>query len=209
MGLGFGFTMSILIGPAFFLLLQLSIDQGLRAAFNFATGIIASDIVIFSLAALGISALGEGPLLTEIFELGGGILLVVFAFSLLRKKPPPPPDAATMKQNVKKLSSHNLWLRGFMLNTLNPAAFLYWIAVNTAATSLVGNSFPRFLVLLLSVMLVIFGTDLGKAYAAKALKKYLTPTFLLWFNRASGIILLFFGLFHFYKGYMLYLENHA
>ncbi|MDZ4840188.1 MAG: LysE family translocator [Bacteroidota bacterium] len=206
-GAGYGLAMSILIGPVFFLLIQISIEKGFFPAMSFAFGIVSSDIIIFTLAWAGIAALGSGELLTEIFELAGGALLFFFGIILVIKKAEEPPTPASIHDKIEH-DHRKLWIRGLAVNSLNPGAYIYWISVNTASTKIIGDSRLMFGVMLVACMGMIFGTDLLKAIAANSLQHLMTKKFMVWFNRVSGIILIVFGIIHFYKGLTMFLANY-
>ncbi|MBC7413047.1 MAG: LysE family transporter, partial [Bacteroidia bacterium] len=54
-GIVLGIILSFLIGPVFFLLLKLSMEQGQRQAAIFDIGVIASDVIVILLAYFGLS----------------------------------------------------------------------------------------------------------------------------------------------------------
>ncbi|MBL4642294.1 MAG: LysE family transporter, partial [Flavobacteriaceae bacterium] len=72
-----GFFLSFMIGPVFFMLIQTSILKGARAAIVFNTGVILGDIVFIIIAYLGsrrlLEQIKDDP---RLFYIGGLILIV-------------------------------------------------------------------------------------------------------------------------------------
>lgn len=56
-GIGLGLFISILIGPVFFILINVSIKEGFRSAMYLDIGILLSDAVCILLSYLGMAAL--------------------------------------------------------------------------------------------------------------------------------------------------------
>ena len=60
-GILLGLLLSVLIGPVFFLLIELSLKEGLRSAVFMDIGIILSDAACILVAYFGMAALLENP----------------------------------------------------------------------------------------------------------------------------------------------------
>ena len=85
------------------------------------------------------------------------------------------------------------YVSGFLINTLNPAAFLFWVAT-VSAVSVEFSAQTRYIfIFFLVCMSFVFGTDVLKAFLAGKVKNIVTPKFLLWLHRISGTILLAVG----------------
>ncbi|MDR0364706.1 MAG: LysE family transporter [Bacteroidales bacterium] len=81
-----GVTLSLMVGPALFMLIQTSLHRGFRYGINFAVGIFLSDALALFLAWFGVSRLlGEDPRNNLWFGLIGGIVLILFGAYLFMK----------------------------------------------------------------------------------------------------------------------------
>ena len=85
-GIGLGLGLAIVVGPAFFSLLQTSIDKGFRSAARLAFGIFVSDIFLVAIAFLGAASILGKPMVKEIVGLvGGGVLIGIGAHTFLHR----------------------------------------------------------------------------------------------------------------------------
>ena len=84
-----------------------------------------------------------------------------------------------------------LALSGYLMNTLNPAIFLFWL---TASTTLINHTLEQKLVIFLICLGVVFSTDIAKVMLAGKIRKKLTPHNIHIINRVNGLILIGFGI---------------
>ena len=116
----FGFFLSFMIGPVFFMLIQTSILKGARAAIMFNVGVILGDIAFIVIAYLGsrhlLEKIKDDPRLFFI----GGLILVIYGmityFDKSNKK------EAEVKPLIEIPISNNylkLLFKGFFLNFIN------------------------------------------------------------------------------------------
>lgn len=190
-GLSLGFVLALLVGPVFFMLLDISIKKGFRHAFFLSLGVVASDaffilISVFSSSVLNLITDNKTPV-----GIVGGSLLIGFGLSFLLKKP-------HIKSDELILTKHNGagWIeimKGFSMNVLNPFVPLFWIGV---AAGLSAEKFDstHTIVFYSSALLTIFSTDLMKAWFAFRLKRFLNPGILRKFQILSGTGLIIFGI---------------
>ena len=82
----FGFFLSFMIGPVFFMLIQTSILKGARAAIAFNLGVILGDVAFIVIAYFGsrhlLERIKDDP---RLFFIGGLILIVYGAITYLDK----------------------------------------------------------------------------------------------------------------------------
>jgi threonine/homoserine/homoserine lactone efflux protein len=191
-----GLILSIMLGPAFFMLLETSIKKGVRAALALDAGVLFSDIVYIGIAYFfynEVSSITEGENQGWLQVVGGAILIVFGLLTALK----------TPKDNVKAdfiEKVHNprdywfLFLKGFVLNVVNPMVIFYWFGVITIATAKIGSDASVdvffFIVIILSTF---FSIDLLKIFGAKKLRPFITPFVLKQLNRFTGSILVIFG----------------
>ncbi len=202
-GIVTGFILSIMIGPAFFVLLETSIRKGVRSAIAFDIGVLFSDFIYILIAYVFYSQVasltGEGKN-NENAKMVGGILFIIYGFVTFFKKlkAPQVDDEGNIIQNQKDYFL--LFLKGFLLNFANPFVIFYWFSVMTLAskqsqsTISGGDSTP--IMYFIAVMLItFFSFDLLKIIGAKKLRPLVTDNLLKAFNQLTGIVFLGFGLF--------------
>ena len=81
-----GLTLSMMFGPAFFTLLQTSLERGFKAAVRLAFGIFLSDTLLVAISFLGASRVFTDPEASKIIGLIGGAILVFIGIYTFRKK---------------------------------------------------------------------------------------------------------------------------
>ena len=75
LGLGYGLGLAFLPGPAFFKLIQTSLEKGFKPAAFIAAGIAVSDFIYVVLVYSGISSIIENDTFKFSLGAGGGCLL--------------------------------------------------------------------------------------------------------------------------------------
>jgi len=197
-GLIFGLLLSVSLGPIFIALTQTSIEKGILPGLAVGSGIWISDflfIFIFYNFIKTIKRTVESE--TFIFWMGisGAVVLLLFGIVLLVRKP-------ELNYDHLKLSMKNyfgFWLKGFLVNTVNPFTFIFWMGV--ISTYIIGRDIDgtQSLILLGTILTVIILSDTGKVYLAHFLKKWLTHNHIKWVANISGVILILFGCFLAYQ----------
>lgn len=191
-GIGMGLALSILAGPLLFALVQSSLERGLRAGLAVGLGIWVSDLLFIAASYLGLSWLvrvAQSAAFEEALGTGGGLFLIAVGAATIFKTAPGPESRPLMAERLGGLGS--MWLKGFLINTINPFTVFFWISV---ATGLLMEEGGESWLFYLGVMLTIVVTDSFKVVAAKAIRPYLKPGNLLLVRRISGLALLGFGL---------------
>jgi threonine/homoserine/homoserine lactone efflux protein len=194
-GLFFGFTLTIMVGPIFFSLIQTGLERGLRMGMAMCMGIFTSDLLFIVAVYFGVSRVVE---MTEIagFEIwtgiiGGVILLLIGILTLLKNTG----DMKTIRNKKNTSASYLLnFTKGFLINTINPFTFFFWISVMTAIVLKEGYSPQSALQFFIGVMSVIIVSDILKVALAKYISKKLKSHHMLWLSRISGCALIIFGI---------------
>jgi threonine/homoserine/homoserine lactone efflux protein len=83
-----------------------------------------------------------------------------------------------------------LFFKGLGINFLNPSVFLIWFGAVPAVAAGFEGKMDLVLTFFASTLVSYFVIDLGKIYAARKLKRFLTPKAITAFHRISGIIFL-------------------
>lgn len=192
-GIVLGLTLSLMIGPLLFAIVQAGLVGGFRAGAAIGAGIWVSDALFALLTYYGTSALASFTALPNFrlwAGLVGGLLLVSFGIGSLLKRPAQAPSLSAI------LPAPNLWLyavRGFLINTVNPFTVFFWIGIGSgviATRQAGGGDALRFFGGMLCTLAI---ADLLKAWGAKGLRQWLTPRHLRWVQQAIGVLLIVFG----------------
>lgn len=184
-----GFGLAFLVGPAFFALLQASIDYGFKVSVAIAAGVVCSDGLLMAFSYLTMNQLTNLPgFSTGLSVLGGIVLIVSGLTTIFKKKPGKEPIHFSIKDAGK------LFAKGFAINTFNPFPWMFWLSTS----ALVANSYGNYegavpFVFFLASAITVFGTDVLKAWIAQFLLRFLTPKILGYFQWVSGICLTGFG----------------
>ena len=202
-GLLLGLILSISIGPVIFAILKQSLTNGHKAGYAFVAGVSLSDLSILFVCNIftGLFTL----VLTHkasIALAGAGFLFLMGCYTIFFKKI----NVVQIDgENEKTMRLHDylgVLIAGFLMNTLNPSVFLFWLAWTAAIGSDAAESQnPNMHKMLVfgTCLLFVLISDLAKVYLAKKLRPNLTEKTLHWINRAAGIIILIFSAVLFYS----------
>ena len=184
-----GLTLSILVGPVFFILIQTSITKGVRAALILDIGVVLSDIFYIAIAFFSskqlLQDLEDTP---SLFLIGGAVIFVYGLQSAIKKDHIEYEDIS-----IKKTDIFGLILKGFFLNVINIGVLVFWLgAMVIAGHRLNFDTFDTsiYFITVISTYLII---DLIKIALAKEFKKNLTDQLLNKIKRTIGFILMGFG----------------
>ncbi len=191
-GILFGLTLSILLGPIFIALTQSSIEKGYKAGLSVGMGIWVSDLLFIVLTYEFIHRITH-IVNGEYFQLSmgiiGGLVLIGFGiYSLFSKV------KEISKSEISGAKSYlQFFIKGFLVNTVNPFTFIFWISVIT--TYVLGRNINglQSVEFLGAILFVIICTDSLKVFLAQLLRKKLQPIHLQWINRIAGAALAVFG----------------
>ncbi len=193
-GIQLGFVLAILVGPLLVALIQAALEQGTRAGLMVSIGIWVSDLLYILGVYFGLSYLDQAvqwPHFETVATLAGAI--VVGITGLLTIFTPPPRLDFTQQDSGKPRpieGPFKLWLKGFLINTVNPFPIFFWGAVVMKGIVLEEAYTPAQAGLLFgAIMGVIVFTDSLKVVLAKAIRHHLKPHHLVWVRRISGLIL--------------------
>ena len=195
------------LGPAFFTLVQTSINRGFKSALMFALGVAANDIIMIILCIMtSVQVVIEGN--QFYFGLAAGVVLILYGVFTYSNKA----NSGNMEKNIdermpvadKNTSGLTYMMKGFALNILNPFVWLFWLAtVALVSGQMNGNrvSVGLFFVITIGIS---FMCDTLKAYGAAALKRFFNPRRIIVMNKMTGIILMLFGVFFIVKTIWLF-----
>lgn len=202
-GILLGLSLSFLIGPLLFAIVEAGIGQGFRAGVSVAAGIWASDFLYVLVVFFGVDAL-EAVVALPNFKIWAGItgsiLLIAFGMGSIWKvrsrkhrsidnKEAQHPEVGPLNKNYQWW-----WLRGFLLNTINPGTLFFWLGITSAVVVPSGWSRPEMAVFFGGMLATLILTDTLKAWAAKKVRKFLTPTHTQQIQVGIGLLMILFGL---------------
>lgn len=192
-----GFILSLMIGPAFFVLLETSIRKGIRAALTFDLGVLVSDIIYIMIAYIFFSEVSD---LTKgdnevILKMVGGALFLIYGTYTFFKTPNEhsADDLGKISHTTKDYIL--LFVKGLILNFANPMVIFYWFSVMTlGAKSDTNVSDSAQMIIYLSTLLtVFFAIDVLKIIGAKKLRPFINNKVLKLISHFTGGILFLFG----------------
>lgn len=192
-GIVLGLIISVLIGPVFFLLIEISIKEGFRSALFMDAGIILSDAACIFVAYFGMAALLNDPHNKFIFVLvGSGVLLIMGVWKLI--PPKKPKEQAVVEFQIKRSNPFLLAFQGFVYNLLNPSTIIFWITTVGGAVALYGDERPLIGAQFTSTLAVVFLIDVSKAWFAKKMRTFINPQKMRKANIVIGIVFIGFSI---------------
>lgn len=202
-GIVTGMILSIMFGPTFFLLLETSIRKGIKPALVFDAGVLVSDIFYITIAFLfyhEVQHLTQGTN-QEILKLIGGIVLIAFGLITIFKKQKNPDGVSEVISTVQNPRDYvMLFIKGLVLNLLNPVVIFYWFGVLTLASNKLDVSGIGMFVFIVTILVTFFSIDILKIFGAEKLRPFITPGVLRQLNIIIGGILVIFGIVMIFRG---------
>lgn len=194
-GIKIGLVLSMLAGPLFLTLVQTGVEKGFRAGMTVGIGIWISDALFVLTVYFGlafVAGLVDGQLFKRVLGLAGGVILVAFGVIALLSKP-----LASVSSQPWKRSASNwlaLGLKGFLINTINPFTFFFWIGIAGHAVMADGLSRAQSFDYFAGILGTIITTDTLKVALARRIRPWLSPSHLMWMRKVAGAGLILFGI---------------
>lgn len=192
-GIILGLTLAILLGPIFVTLTQLAIEKGARAGMVASSGVWASDFIIITLCFLfvqKINTIVQDVTFTYWMGLLGGFILIAFGIGAFLKQ-----SNIEFKQTKHSTNDYiSFWTKGFLVNTVNPFTFVFWIGVISTYVIKEQITNTEAIVFFASIMSVIMITDTAKVFLAKMIRNKLRQEHFNIFTKVAGIGLIIFGI---------------
>ncbi|HRY98902.1 MAG TPA: LysE family transporter [Bacteroidales bacterium] len=191
-GILLGLTLAILLGPAFFALLQTAMHRGFRSAAILAMGVFLSDISMVYLSTIGAERVLENKGMHLYFGIIGGFVLIGTGIYTFTRK-----VVAARESELPELKVPGpltFLLKGFFLNITNPFLWIFWMSVVISVSSNYGINTPDMYVFFLGLLGTVILTDLLKCYGAHLISGLLKPRVLTTVNRVVGVFLVLFGI---------------
>ena len=190
-GVTLGLLLSISVGPVLFSVIKQSLNNGHKPAMAFVLGVSASDISLVLVSNF----------FTELFKslsehkkeiaIGGCIFLLSMGIYFLFFKKVKVNEEGKQVLKFRKRDYARLFLSGYLMNTLNPSVFIFWVTVSTA---MLDHSIQERVIIFITCLAVVFSADVAKVMLAGKIRNRLTPHNIHIINRINGLILIGFGI---------------
>jgi threonine/homoserine/homoserine lactone efflux protein len=191
-GLTLGLILVISVGPVIFTIIKQSLNNGREGGFSFIAGVWLSDIVLIVISNAFSELVTNVMMYRKMLGITGSVFLIIMGVFYVFFKKIKLQNSEGGLFRFSKTEMVKIFSSGFLINTLNPNVFLFWLGTATAFAS--KYSFDQ-RILIFSVCLVInMAADIFKVLMAGKLRKRLTLHNISLINKVSGTILIGFGL---------------
>jgi len=196
-GLFLGLVLTVFVGPVFFMLVQTSVSQGIKAALILDAGIVLSDISCIVFSYFGMAQVLENPSYRIPFGIAGGVIMVGYGVYTMISKAKKP--TASSLKGISKAHGVKLFVKGFVFNTSVPSVIFFWIGTVSLAIAQFKNEKLKVIIFLSTVVMTYFAFDILKIYLASKAKKFFSGEKQHVVKRIAGIALIIFGAVIIYK----------
>ena len=187
-GLFTGLVLSGMLGTVFFCLVQNSIINGFKSGAWVAVGVIIADIILIIIGHFSASLFPHGGTTEIIVRLCGALFLLILGISNLRTQKKILFPKADNKKPIVLAS------KGFMLNIINPANYMSWLAVAATVTNVLHFTVGKAWLYYAGALCGIFSMEMLISFGASWLKKYINDKFLHRLDMVLGIVFIIFSL---------------
>lgn len=187
--------MAISVGPTLFAIIRFSMHHSYRAGMAFVLGVSLSDIMYVTLA--NIASKWMTFLETHhqtVGYIGSALFIIMGLYGLVKKYKPKKPNRDPNSVVISRSAYFQIWLSGFLMNTLNPGVVLMWVgSVAMIAGPSVG--IPQKIVLFGTCLGLVLGVDFLKVMLADKIRHKLNLRKIMYINRISAACILGLGIF--------------
>jgi threonine/homoserine/homoserine lactone efflux protein len=213
-GMGYGLLLSLMVGPAFFVMIETSITKGIKSALFLDLGVLICDLFYVLIAFLffkEVTGLLSDKNMSAVKMVGGAFFIILGLVHLLKKKALFMPESHISKPLELKASNYVMtMLKGFVLNAFNPGVLIYWLTLMSLLPAVDPDMdlsrTQSQIIYVVIIFITFFGIDVLKIVGAKLLKDILTRQWMYIINMVLGIILLIFGTFFLFQGIFAFLK---
>jgi threonine/homoserine/homoserine lactone efflux protein len=190
-GFGFGLLLSISVGPVLFSIIKQSLNNGHKGGLTFVFGVSASDITMVFLVNFFTTIFDRLKEHKNIVGIAGCIFLVSVGIYFLFFKKVKVDEQGKQVFKFSRRDYAKIFLSGYLMNTLNPSVFIFWIYVSTAV---IGHTVNEKIIMFSTCLIWMLGTDVLKVFLAGKIRNRLTPHNIHILNRINGLLLIVFGI---------------
>lgn len=182
-----GVTVSFLVGPIFFALVELTISKGWKSGLFYIFGVLVSDVFLIYAVEKILINFPFNDIKTQI-GLIGGVLLIIFGVVTFYTK------ASIQSANITNIKTlFQSFLKGVTINVSNPFVTIWWITMySTISINYV--LITDKILFYFGILFMVFLFDLLKMRFAYYLKQNLTIDKLILLKKIVGVCLFIFGL---------------
>lgn len=200
-GIVAGIPLALSVGPGTFFLMNAGLREGSRKALWVVAGIWFSDVLILLLMILGNKFLYEKSyfLFTWLLRLMAIMVSIVGWVSLFKKAPALLHHQNPLNQDLRIWKRVDLFLKGMLINAANPMNYLFWMGIVSllaVAYTPFGKAYFSFLA---GLMILTLAGDLFKLAFSGLLKIILSERVNIIINKVVSIILIFAGIYFFFR----------
>lgn len=188
-----GLAYGMLLGPLFFLSLQVTLRKGLRNGLALAVGAFISDAAL-AFGGWWASAQLMALIKADAFQSGMGSIgaLLIIGFGISAAWPHKFSAAETLTESAAR-RRYSL-LKGFALNMANPSNWLFWFGLAAAARAEAPDDSKSYtLIFLAAALSLVFATDMLKVLLAGKIGARLKPGLPAKIVRIAGVVLIAVG----------------
>ncbi|MBB6005476.1 LysE family translocator [Arcicella rosea] len=193
-GFLYGFLLCFTFGPAFFRLIQTSIDNGFKRGLLIAGGVTVADAILMFCAVFGTSFLPKFQYFNLGIALVGSSILFILGFNSLFKQ-----QTQLVYPKSKFGSFLYYFTSGILLNLLNPSNYIAVFATSTYLSNVEGFSINETIVFFIASLFATMLAESLIAFYAQKMKSVLTAKILKRINQVAGIIFIISGMLILWK----------
>ncbi len=190
-GLTFGLLLSISVGPVLFSIVKQSLNNGHKGGLTFVFGVSASDITLVLISNIFTELFNSLKAYKTEVGIAGCIFLVSTGVYFLFFKKVKVNEEGKQVFKFRKRDYAKIFLSGYFMNTLNPSVFIFWIY---ASTAVILHTVQERIVIFVTCLTWMLGTDILKVFLAGKIRNRLTPHNVHILNRINGLLLIVFGI---------------
>lgn len=191
-GFRFGILLQFAVGPVCLYLFQTAVSSGLQTALTGVIGVALADGLYIALAIFGLGTLiRKNTRLHNSFQRFGGSIVLLFGLSTLLGAFG---ISILPSLHLQTAGIQNMFVKALLLTLSNPMTILFWTGVFSAK---IAEDKLNQQALLAFGLGAVFSTLVflsSVSFLGSQIAGFLTPSLLLVFNAAVGIILMGFGL---------------
>ena len=190
-GITLGIWLSLSVGPVLFSIIKQSLNNGHKGGMAFVFGVSLSDISLVLISTVFTQLFKRVTAYMVEIGIAGCVFLLslgiyYFFFKKIKVK-----DAAQPAFQFRKSDYAKIFASGFLMNTLNPAVFLFWIA---ASTGTIEHTIRERAIIFTTCLAFVLGSDIVKVLLAGKIRNRLTPRNIHIIGKVNGLILIVLGL---------------
>lgn len=186
-----GLITAFSFGPIFFSIIETSIRKGVYFSVFIALGVLISDAAIISLSFFSLARFIQDPHIKNIIGTVGGVLLIGFGIYHFIK---PVPHPKTIEVHEGKKDYLLYLIKGFVINTVNPFCFIYWLSAVSIVTVDPDYTEGERILFFVAAILCNFFFDISKSFLASKLKHLMTHRAMTIVSKCVGVGIAAFGI---------------